>query len=187
MVECLLILPVIVVLAFLAFLLRKRALRVRFGLAGLALNLFGCMLWEYGIVGFVWNEGMKFYRGFGAFGLACSLLLCVLFAAVTAYNASMLYGEGRLSRFVLGFQSRRRALGAAMGLAVLTVTLVAVNPVMLFISENARGKRELDWLYGLLAAAVVLAAHTLAAAGVSAFMANAVKPGMAARAEHSGA
>ena len=79
---------VIVTLMMLSAALKQRSKRIRCGVYALALNLLGCMLWEYSIVGFVWNEGMKFYRGFGAFGLAVFLFFAVLASFITAYNAA---------------------------------------------------------------------------------------------------
>lgn len=166
---------VIVTLMMLSAALKQRSKRIRCGVYALALNLLGCMLWEYSIVGFVWNEGMKFYRGFGAFGLAVFLFFAVLASFITAYNAARHDGEGRFSRLVLGFRCKSNAPGAALGMITAAAAIAAANPVMLFIAENARGKQEHDWLYGLFAAAVVLIAQLLISAGISAFMANTVK------------
>lgn len=166
---------VIVTLMILSAALKQRSKRIRCEVYALALNLLGCMLWEYSIVGFVWNEGMKFYRGFGAFGLAVFLFFAVLASLITAYNAARYGGEDRVSRLVLGFRCKSNVLGAALGMITAAATVAAANPVMLFIAENARGKQEYDWLYGLFAAAVVLIAQLLISAGISAFMANTVK------------
>ena len=166
---------VIVALIILSAALKQRGKRIRCGVYALALNLLGCMLWEYSIVGFVWNEGMKFYRGFGAFGLAVFLFFAVLASFITAYNAARHDGEGRFSRLVLGFRCKSNVPGAALGMITAAAAIAAANPVMLFIAENARGKQEHDWLYGLFAAAVVLIAQLLISAGIFAFMANTVK------------
>lgn len=166
---------VIVTLMMLSAALKQRSKRIRCGVYALALNLLGCMLWEYSIVGFVWNEGMKFYRGFGAFGLAVFLFFAVLASLITAYNAARYGGENRVSCLVLGFRCKSNVLGAALGMITAAATVAAANPVMLFIAENARGKQEYDWLYGLFAAAVVLIAQLLISAGISALMANTVK------------
>lgn len=166
---------VIVTLMMLSAALKQRSKRIRCGVYALALNLLGCMLWEYSIVGFVWNEGMKFYRGFGAFGLAVFLFFAVLASLITAYNAARYGGEDRVSRLVLGFRCKSNVLGAALGMITAAAAIAAANPVMLFIAENARGKQEHDWLYGLFAAAVVLIAQVLISSGIFAFMANTVK------------
>ena len=166
---------VIVALIILSAALKQRGKRIRCGVYALALNLLGCMLWEYSIVGFVWNEGMKFYRGFGAFGLAVFLFFAVLASFITAYNAARHDGEGRVSRFALGFRCKSNVPGAALGMITAAAAIAAANPVMLFIAENARGKQEHDWLYGLFAAAVVLIAQVLISSGIFAFMANTVK------------
>lgn len=166
---------VIVTLMMLSAALKQRSKRIRCGVYALALNLLGCMLWEYSIVGFVWNEGMKFYRGFGAFGLAVFLFFAVLASLITAYNAARYGGEGRVSRFALGFRCKSNVPGAALGMITAAAAIAAANPVMLFIAENARGKQEHDWLYGLFAAAVVLIAQVLISSGIFAFMANTVK------------
>ena len=148
---------VIVALIILSAALKQRGKRIRCGVYALALNLLGCMLWEYSIVGFVWNERMKFYRGFGAFGLAVFLFFAVLASFITAYNAARHDGECRFSRLVLGFRCKSNVPGAALGMITAAAAIAAANPVMLFT------------------AAVVLIAQLLISAGISAFMANTVK------------
>lgn len=167
---------VLLVMAVQTCVMHGYARRINTGLTALGINLLGCMLWENEIVGFVWNEGVKHYRGLGAFFLAISLGLCVFYAAVTAYNAVRLGGKTRFSRLVLALRCKSRAPGAVVGLVVTIAALAAANPVMLLVAENARGKMESAGLYGLLAAAVVLAVEIVVTAGLSAVMANLIKP-----------
>ena len=73
------------------------------------------------------------------------------------------------------FAAKAMCLGRRLGMITAAAAIAAANPVMLFIAENARGKQEYDWLYGLFAAAVVLIAQVLISSGIFAFMANTVK------------
>ena len=133
--------------------------RSGFAAAAFIFNLLGAAFFLYHIVSLVWNEGVDLYEGFGSVAVVVSILFAVLNAAALS--------RGRL-------RARCEASGDPCGkmpklrpLAVLAVFEALGLIIMQEVAEfSYRINYQLDYLYGLLAAGVIIAIHLAAALSV---------------------
>lgn len=154
---------------------RRSAMRIRWAAVGLVTNAAAAALWLYDIVSFVWNEGVDLYEHFGIIAVVASIFFAVLNAALLSQSSVRARCEAT------GAECRKPPkLGVLAALAAFeALGLIVMQKVAEF---SYRIDYQKDHLYGLLAAAVIVAIHLLAVLCVYGMVRGAGK-GAARRAE----
>ena len=152
--------PISVILTICTLVFHRKKGTVGFAAAAFIFNLLGAAFFLYHIVSLVWNEGVDLYEGFGSVAVVVSILFAVL-------NASAL-SHGRLrARYEASSGERCGKLPMLRVLADLAVFEALGLIIMQEVAEfSYRIDYQLDYLYGLLAAGVIIAIHLAAALSV---------------------
>ena len=151
--------PISVILTICTLASWRKKVTVGFAAAAFIFNLLGAAFFLYHIVSLVWNEGVDLYEGFGSVAVVVSVLFAVVDAAALSRSRVRMRCEaagvpcGKLPRLPL--------------LAVLAASEALGLIIMQAVAEfSYRIDYRLDYLYGLLAAGVIIAIHIVSALAV---------------------